>query len=247
MTINALAWASLWLYASVGRRMLNWDFPDPQTRVSTIQFISGGALYAISIGIAFINVPWWSRDLLRLRPDLTASRSRRQPLKSRAGWRRCRGCAPFIAPQAGAAGSSEIQDRLSRYLPDCSDFMKRLAGRSRVPPEHVDHDADGTGGVEDRDVPGARVDGGHHHVGPYLARGGIEVGREGEGRAGEHGEIGGDVGLDAGEVDHDGGGPRGHPGQPFDVHGQRGTRGNGLARALVGRAGRARCPGVADA
>src|ERR1700733_14393692 len=96
MTINALAWASLWLYASVGRRMLNWDFPDPQTRVSTIQFISGGALYAISIGIAFINVPWWSRDLLRLRPDLTASRSRRQPLKSRAGWRRRRGRPPFI-------------------------------------------------------------------------------------------------------------------------------------------------------
>lgn len=26
MTINALAWASLWLYASAGRRLLNWDF-----------------------------------------------------------------------------------------------------------------------------------------------------------------------------------------------------------------------------
>jgi uncharacterized membrane protein len=55
MTINALAWASLWLYASVGRRLLNWDFPEPQRRVSTILFISGGAFYAISIGVAFIN------------------------------------------------------------------------------------------------------------------------------------------------------------------------------------------------
>jgi uncharacterized membrane protein len=55
MTINALAWASLWLYASVGRRLLNWDFPEQQRRVSTILFISGGAFYAISIGVAYIN------------------------------------------------------------------------------------------------------------------------------------------------------------------------------------------------
>lgn len=55
MTINALAWASLWLYASVGRRLLNWDFPEQQRRVSTILFISGGAFYAVSIGVAFIN------------------------------------------------------------------------------------------------------------------------------------------------------------------------------------------------
>ena len=55
MTINALAWASLWLYASMGRRLLNWDFPEQQRRVSTILFISGGAFYAISIGIAYIN------------------------------------------------------------------------------------------------------------------------------------------------------------------------------------------------
>jgi uncharacterized membrane protein len=55
MTINAVAWASLWLYASVGRRLLNWDFPEQQRRVSTILFISGGAFYAISIGVAFIN------------------------------------------------------------------------------------------------------------------------------------------------------------------------------------------------
>ena len=40
MTINALAWASLWLYASVGRRLLSWEFPEPQRRVSTILFIS---------------------------------------------------------------------------------------------------------------------------------------------------------------------------------------------------------------
>lgn len=55
LTINALAWASLWLYASAGRRLLNWDFPEPQRRVSTILFISGGAFYAISIGVAYIN------------------------------------------------------------------------------------------------------------------------------------------------------------------------------------------------
>ena len=90
MTINALAWASLWLYASVGRRLLNWDFPEQQRRVSTILFISGGRLLCdidrgrIHQPLSLPGVPCCSRHLLRIRPDLSSSRSRRQPLKTHA-------------------------------------------------------------------------------------------------------------------------------------------------------------------
>ncbi len=55
MTVNALAWAALWLHASTGRRLLNDELPEEQRRSSTVLFVAGTAVYLISIGIAFIN------------------------------------------------------------------------------------------------------------------------------------------------------------------------------------------------
>jgi uncharacterized membrane protein len=55
MTVNAVAWASLWLYASTGRRLLRESFPESQRRVATIAFTSGTFVYAASIGVAVVN------------------------------------------------------------------------------------------------------------------------------------------------------------------------------------------------
>ncbi len=55
MTINALAWVSLWLYASLGRRLLVDEFPESERRVATVLFSAGTIVYAASIAIAFVN------------------------------------------------------------------------------------------------------------------------------------------------------------------------------------------------
>ncbi len=55
MTINAIAWTSLWLYASSGRRLLRSTFPEGQRRSATIAFTSGTFVYAVSIGVAFVS------------------------------------------------------------------------------------------------------------------------------------------------------------------------------------------------
>jgi uncharacterized membrane protein len=55
MTVNACAWAALWLYASLRRRLLNPDFPEAQRTVATALFIVGPFVYAGSIGLAFVN------------------------------------------------------------------------------------------------------------------------------------------------------------------------------------------------
>ncbi len=55
MAINALVWAALWLYASVGRRLLGPRFPESQRTVATILFVAGVFVYSASIGVAFIN------------------------------------------------------------------------------------------------------------------------------------------------------------------------------------------------
>ena len=55
MTVTACAWAGLWLYASVGRRLLGSGFPETQRRMATILFVAGTFVYAISIGVALIN------------------------------------------------------------------------------------------------------------------------------------------------------------------------------------------------
>jgi TMEM175 potassium channel family protein len=55
MATNAWAWTALWLYASLGRRLLGPDFPEAQRTVATILFIAGAFVYTASIGVAFIN------------------------------------------------------------------------------------------------------------------------------------------------------------------------------------------------
>jgi uncharacterized membrane protein len=55
MTVNACAWAGLWLYASAGRRLLNPDFPEAQRTISTVLFTAGTLAYLVSIGVAFLS------------------------------------------------------------------------------------------------------------------------------------------------------------------------------------------------
>lgn len=55
MTVNALAWTGLWLYASVGRRLLQPGFPEAQRSIATLSFIAGTAVYLVSIVVALIN------------------------------------------------------------------------------------------------------------------------------------------------------------------------------------------------
>ena len=55
MAINACVWAALWLYASVGRRLLRPAFPEDQRTMATVLFIAGAFVYSASIGVAFVN------------------------------------------------------------------------------------------------------------------------------------------------------------------------------------------------
>ena len=55
MAINSYAWGGLWLYASVGRRLLQASFPEGERRISTLLFLSGTVAYTLSVGIAFLN------------------------------------------------------------------------------------------------------------------------------------------------------------------------------------------------
>jgi uncharacterized membrane protein len=55
MTVNAVAWSSLWLYASGRRRLLVTDFPESQRHTATLSFTVGTGLYAFSIAVAAIN------------------------------------------------------------------------------------------------------------------------------------------------------------------------------------------------
>jgi uncharacterized membrane protein len=55
MTVNGIAWAALWLYASVGRRLLVPAFPESERRLSTTLFVSGTAVYAATILVALVN------------------------------------------------------------------------------------------------------------------------------------------------------------------------------------------------
>jgi uncharacterized membrane protein len=55
MTVNALAWAALWLYGSSRRRLLDDAFPEEQRRTATVLFTIGPGLYAVTIVVAFVN------------------------------------------------------------------------------------------------------------------------------------------------------------------------------------------------
>lgn len=55
MTVNALAWDALWLYASTGRRLLSAEFPESERRTSTLLFTAGTVVYAGTVAVAFAN------------------------------------------------------------------------------------------------------------------------------------------------------------------------------------------------
>jgi hypothetical protein len=55
MSLNAFAWAGLWLYAAHERRLLDDSFPEEERRPATIRFTIGAFVYTLSIGVALIN------------------------------------------------------------------------------------------------------------------------------------------------------------------------------------------------
>lgn len=55
MAVNAVAWAGLWLYASVGRRLLVPSFPEAERRTATLLFTAGTIPYTLSIGVALLS------------------------------------------------------------------------------------------------------------------------------------------------------------------------------------------------
>ena len=55
MTVNAIAWAAMWLYGSSGRRLLTPEFPEEQRRTATVMFTIGTAIYVGTIVVGFVN------------------------------------------------------------------------------------------------------------------------------------------------------------------------------------------------
>jgi uncharacterized membrane protein len=55
ITVNAIAWAALWLYGSGHRRLLGPAFPEDQRRTATALFMIGPPIYAGTIVIGLIN------------------------------------------------------------------------------------------------------------------------------------------------------------------------------------------------
>jgi uncharacterized membrane protein len=55
MTVNALAWAALWLYGSTRRRLLDPAFPEDQRRTATVLFTMGTLIYAGTIVVGLVN------------------------------------------------------------------------------------------------------------------------------------------------------------------------------------------------
>ncbi len=55
MAVNACAWAALWLYASHRRRLLRASFPEEERALATLLFTIGVVLYALAVGVAFLN------------------------------------------------------------------------------------------------------------------------------------------------------------------------------------------------
>ena len=55
MAVNAIAWGGLWLYASMGRRLLSDDFPERERAMSTALFLIGPVTYSFAILIALVS------------------------------------------------------------------------------------------------------------------------------------------------------------------------------------------------
>jgi uncharacterized membrane protein len=55
MTVNALAWAGVWLYGSSRRRLLDDAFPEEQRRTATVLFTMGTGIYAVTILVGLVD------------------------------------------------------------------------------------------------------------------------------------------------------------------------------------------------
>ena len=55
LSLNAYAWAAIWLYASGRRRLLVESFPEELRSLTTVLFTAGGVVYTLTIVIALIN------------------------------------------------------------------------------------------------------------------------------------------------------------------------------------------------
>ena len=55
MTVNAVAWAAVWLYGSSHRRLLVAEFPEEQRRTATVMFTIGTAIYVGTIVVGLVN------------------------------------------------------------------------------------------------------------------------------------------------------------------------------------------------
>jgi uncharacterized membrane protein len=55
MTVNAIAWAGLWLYGSHKRRLLRATFPEEERALATLLFTIGVVMYTLAVGVAFWN------------------------------------------------------------------------------------------------------------------------------------------------------------------------------------------------
>jgi uncharacterized membrane protein len=55
MTLNAVAWAGLWVYGSSRRRLLSEEFPEEQRRTATVLFTFGTFIYLGTIVVGLIN------------------------------------------------------------------------------------------------------------------------------------------------------------------------------------------------
>jgi uncharacterized membrane protein len=55
MTLNAFAWAAVWVYGASRRHLLAPDFPEEQRRTATALFTLGGGIYLLTIVVGLVN------------------------------------------------------------------------------------------------------------------------------------------------------------------------------------------------
>src|SRR5262245_48941237 len=55
MTVNAVAWAAVWLYGSTNRRLLDPSFPEGQRRTASLLFTLGTFIYLGTVLVGLVN------------------------------------------------------------------------------------------------------------------------------------------------------------------------------------------------
>src|ERR1019366_3703861 len=91
MTVNALTWAAVWLYASAGRRLLSPEFPESQRKTSTLLFVGRHRLLCdlhrdrVVLPHPVPGVPRGTARLRCIRPHLPACRAFAARMRRRHG------------------------------------------------------------------------------------------------------------------------------------------------------------------